>query len=134
MELTNQQVQDALAVLRSMGQQKYPAKFAWKLQTARKQLEPFSETLIEHLQEIQQKYAERDEDGNVVPGKNEKGEPVPGTITIPPADLDAANKELEELLRETVTVENVKLRIFDFPDAVEVTPDMLSALAPIMAD
>jgi hypothetical protein len=134
MELTNQQAQDALAVLRNMGQQKYPAKFAWKLQTARRHLEPFQEALIEAIQGIQQKYAERDDDGNIVPGKNEQGEPLPGTIVIPPKDLAAANQELEELLAETITVENVKLRIFDFPDSVEVTPDMLSALAPIMTD
>lgn len=134
MELTNQQVQDALTVLRYMGQQKYPAKFAWKLQTARKQLEGFQETLIEAIRAIQEKYGTKDEDGNILPNVDETGAPMPGTVRIAAEDLVEANKELEELLQETVTVENVKLRIFDFPDSIEVTPDMLSALSPIMAD
>lgn len=132
MELTNQQVQDALAVLRMLGQKKFPAKFAWKLQTARKQLEPFSETLVEAIQGIQQKYAERDEDGNVVPSKDDQGNAIPGTVSIPTDALEAANKELDELLKEKVTVENVKLRIQDFPESVEIEPDMLAALAPVM--
>lgn len=134
MELTNLQVQEVLGALRAIGQQKFPAKFAWKLQTARKSLEAPAQTLVEAIQEIQQKYAERDKEGKLVEGTNEKGETVPGSIKIPAEKIAEANKELEELLQEKVKVENVQLKVSDFPESAEVTVDMLSALAPIMAE
>lgn len=134
MKLTNMQVQEVLSGIRALGNEKMPAKLAWKIQTARKSLEPFVETLTASIQEIQQKYATRDEKGELVPAKDIEGRDLPGTIQIVPEKLPAANKELEELLAQKVEVTNVSLSIADFPETLTVTADMMAAMSPIITD
>jgi hypothetical protein len=134
MKLTNMQVQEVLAGIRALGSEKMPAKLAWKLQTARKSLEPFLETLTASIQEIQQKYATRDEKGELLPAKDAEGNPIPGTIAIPEEKIGPANKDLEELLSQKVEVTNVSLSIADFPDTLTVTADAMAALSPIITD
>ena len=82
MKLTNQHVMDALSGLNELSNEKFPAKLAWKIQTARLSLEPFAKTLNEQLGTVRDKFAVKDSEGNFVLGVNEKGEPVEGTIQI----------------------------------------------------
>lgn len=134
MQLTNMQVQEILAGLRALGGEKMPAKLAWKIQTTRKSLEPFLETLSTSIQEIQGKYAKRDAKGELVLGKDADGKDVPNTIQIPDDKIASANKDLEELLGQKVEVTNVGFALGDFPDTLTVTADVMAALAPIITE
>lgn len=132
MELTNGQVQEVMQAMLALGTEKVPAKFAWKVQTARRTLEPFYKTLLDAIQEIQLKYALRDKAGELEPGLDARGKPLPGTIRIPPERVPIANKELQDLLEQTVTVDNVGFTLADFPESLELTPDSMAALAPLI--
>lgn len=132
MELTNAEVQDVVTAIRVLSTERVPAKFAWKVQVTRKTLEPFFDTLLNSIQEIQLKYAARTPTGDLEPGVDEDGQPLPNTIRIPPKDVAAANKELRELLEAKIHVENVGFPLHEIPDTLEITPDTMLALSPII--
>ena len=132
MKLTNQHVMDALSGLNELSNEKFPAKLAWKIQTARLSLEPFAKTLNEQLGTVRDKFAVRDSEGNFVLGVNEKGEPVEGTIQIGRENLGAFNKEVGDLMELEVEVNNVALDIADFPESVEISPNNLHSLRGIL--
>ncbi len=132
MKLTNQHVMDALSGLNELSNEKFPAKLAWKIQTARLSLEPFAKTMNEQMGTLRDKFAVKDAEGNFVPGVNEKGEPVEGTIHIGREHVVVFNKELEDLMGLEVEVNNVSIDIADFPDSIEVSPNSLHALRGIL--
>lgn len=133
MRLTNQQLLESFQALQQLSNEKFSAKLAWKIQTARVTLQPFMETLNKSLDEIRMRYAVRDEEGNVVPGKDKEGNDLPGTLQIPTDKIEEANKELRELLAQEVEVsQNVQLSISDFPDTFEISANTLNGLQAIL--
>lgn len=133
MQLTNNQVLNALQGLTTLTNNKLPIKLAWKVTTAVRELEVFAKAVETPMQEIRTKYALKDKDGNFVPAINEAGETVPNTIQIPSEKLQVLNSELSELLNETVNVLNVSLKLEDFPDTLELEPAVLNSLIPLFS-
>lgn len=134
MKLKNEEIFGILTALNSIANEKVPAKLAWKINTARNTLQPFVETLQTVLDETRLRYAILDDDGNPVPGKNEEGEDVPGTIQLKQESIPELNREVSALLTEEVEVANVELSMSAFPDSMEFTPNSLAALQPILVD
>lgn len=135
MKLTNREVQLVLMGLGALGQEKLPVKFAWKVNTIRDVFEPFHKRLVTALEALQHKYAEKDADGNLLPMRDGNGTAVPNTISIPPDRVEEADREFQELLSEEITIDRVvTLRLSEFPDSMELTLDVLKALAPIIED
>ena len=132
MQLTNLQVLNALQGLNTLGQQKLPIKLSWKITTAVRSLEAFAKAVDEPMKEVRIKYALKDADGNLVPAVGEDGKELPDTLQIPNDKIAIANKELGELLEQTVEVLNVKLKLADFPDDMQLEPAVLNALLPIL--
>ena len=71
MKLRNEQILNVFAGLNSLGNEKFSAKLAWKISTARGALTPFVESLEKAMSELRLKYAIRDEEGNPVPAVDE---------------------------------------------------------------
>lgn len=134
MQLTNFQVLNIMQALGAVSQQKLPVKLAWKVTTAVRALEPFAKAVDEPLKEIRTKHANRDHLGNLVEALDKDGNPVPNTITIPNDKIEVVNKEMDELLTQTVEVSNVSLRLSDFPETMELEPAVLTALLPIIKE
>ena len=134
MKLRNEQILNVFAGLNALGNEKFSAKLAWKISTARGALTSFVESLEKAMAEVRTKYALRDEDGNIIPAKNEDGVAVEGTMQVARENIEALNTELIDLLSTETEVANVALSIADFPDTFEVSPNVLQALQPILSE
>jgi len=134
MKLRNEQILNVFTGLNSLGNEKFSAKLAWKISTARGALTPFVESLEKTMSELRLKYAVKDDDGNVIPAVDDEGKSVEGTIQVSRENISVLNKELAELLSVETDVENVSLSINDFPDTLEISPNALAALQPILHD
>lgn len=103
-----------------------PLKGAYKINKIKKNIEKESEFYGEKFQEIVNKYAQ----------KNDNGEPKfseDGTqILIQDGMIDECNTALDELQKLEVEIETYDLSLEDLGDDVECTPDELEALMPFI--
>jgi hypothetical protein len=132
MQLTNIQVLNAVQALSSLGQNKLPFKLAWRVTTALRSLEPFAKAVDEPMKDIRTKYALRDDAGNFVEAIDKDGNNVPNTVQIPNDKIALVNKEMEDLLAQTVEVHNVEFKLSEFPESLELEPNVLNALTPLI--
>lgn len=103
-----------------------PLKGAYKLNKIKKAVEKENEFYVEKFQEIVNKYAKTDDNGNLV--YSDDG----NQIMIKDGMVDECNKALEDLQNLEVQIENYGLTLEDLGDDVECTPDELEALMPFM--
>ena len=103
-----------------------PLKAAYKLNKIRKAAEKEGDFYGEKFQEIIDKYAKKDENGELV--FSEDG----SQIMIKDDMIEECNKELTDLQELEIEIENYGLTIEDFGDDIECTPDDLAALMPFM--
>lgn len=103
-----------------------PLKGAYKLNKIKKAVEKENEFYVEKFQEIVNKYAKTDENGNLV--YSDDG----NQIMIKDGMVDECNKALDDLQNLEVQIENYGLTLEDLGDDVECTPDELEALMPFM--
>ena len=101
-------------------------KVDYKLNKIKKAVEKEGEFYTEKFQEIVDKYARKDDDGNLV--FSDDG----NQIMIKDGMVDECNKALEDLQALEVEVDNFGLTLNDLGDDVECTPDELDALMPFM--
>ena len=101
-----------------------PLKGAYKINKIRKAMEKEADFYSTKFQEIIDKYAKKDENGDVVFSEN--GE----QIIIQEDKIAECNQTLEELQKLEVEVENYNLTIEDLGENLECTPDELDALMP----
>ena len=103
-----------------------PLKAAYKLNKIRKAVEKEGDFYGEKFQEILDKYAKKDENGELV--FSDDG----SQIMIKDDMIEDCNKELSDLQTLEVQIENYNLTIEDFGEGIECTPDDLETLMPFM--
>ena len=103
-----------------------PLKVAYKLNKLKTSITNESEFYSNKFQEIVDKFAKKDDNGNIV--FSDDGE----QIMIAEGKIDECNKELEDLQKLTVEIDNQNLTIDDFGDGVECTPEELEVLMPFL--
>lgn len=103
-----------------------PLKVAYKLNKIRKAVDKEGDFYAEKFQEIVNKYAKTDENGEVI--FSDDGE----QIMIKDGMIDECNKELTELQELSVEIDTYGLKIDDFGEDIECTPDELAAIMPFM--
>lgn len=108
------------------GEAHLPLKAAYKLNKIKKAIDKEGDFYTEKFQEIVDKYAKKDENGEFV--FSEDGE----QIMIKDGMIDDCNKELTELQELSVEIETYGLTIDDFGEGIECTPDELAVLMPFM--
>lgn len=131
MKMSNAELLGFFAALGSLKQRKMPARLAWKLSATEKVLRPFGDAFDGATEELRTRYAEKAEDGSPTMVPDEMGNP---SYDIKPENLEKANEELAELMKETFEVQPVELTLADFPDTLEVTPELMSLLAPMISE
>ena len=104
-----------------------PLKGAYKLNKIKKNLEKDADFYTEKFSEILDKYAKKDENGELV--FSESG----SEIMIKDDKIDECNEALENLQNLEVQIENYNLSIEDLGDNFECTPDQLSSLMPFIS-
>lgn len=104
-----------------------PLKGAYKINKIKKNVIKEAEFYSDKFQEIVDKYAKKDENGN--PEFSEDG----NQILIQDGKIQECNDALEELQSLEVEIENYDLTIDDLGEGVEITPDKLEALMPFFS-
>ena len=103
-----------------------PLKGAYKLNKIKKAVEKENEFYVEKFQEIVDKYAKHDENGNLV--YSEDG----NQIMIKDGMVEECNQALEDLQNLEIQIENYGLTFNDLGEDVKCTPEQLEALMPFM--
>ena len=103
-----------------------PLKGAYKLNKIKKAIEKESEFYTEKFQEIVEKYAKQDDNGNLI--YSDDG----SQIMIKDGMIEECNQALEDLQNLEVEIDNYGLTLEDLGDEVQCTPDQLEALMPFM--
>lgn len=103
-----------------------PLKGAYKLNKIKKAVEKEGEFYTEKFQEIVEKYAKHDDNGQLV--FSEDG----NQIMIKDGMVDECNKALEDLQNLEVEIETYGFNLDDLGEDTECTPDELEALMPFM--
>ena len=134
MQLTNLQVLNALQSLSTISQHKLPIRLAWRITTAIRSLEPFAKAVDEPMKDIRMKYAIKDQLDNYIEAVDDNGNSVPNTIQIPNDKIAIVNKDMDELLSQMVEVLNVKFKLSEFPDTLELQPAVLVGLTPLITE
>lgn len=132
MKLKNKDIIETMDSLNLIGKEKFPIKLSWKIETARRVLEPLYESATEIIAKIKQSKALRNEDGSFIQAKDKDGNEVPNTLIFDNKDVESLNKEIINLLNEEVEVQNIIIKINDFPDDLELSPDTLHSLKSII--
>lgn len=103
-----------------------PLKGAYKLNKIRKAIDKEGEFYAEKFQEIIDKYAKKDDDGNLIFSEDEN------QIMIKDDVIEECNKALMDLQALEVEIDNCNLTIEDLGEDLECTPDELAVLMPFM--
>ena len=121
-KVTMQQIIDFRESINFFGNTNIPLKGAYKINKIKKNLEKEVDFYGTKMQEIIDKYAKKDENGELV--FSEDG----SQIQIQEDKIDECNQALEELQNLEVDIETYNLKIEDLGDNLECTPDDLEAL------
>jgi hypothetical protein len=132
MKMKNKDIIDVMTSLEAIRQEKLPIKFSWKIETTRRTLKPFHEAVTEAIDKIKTNKAIKDEKGKILVPLDDKGDPVPGTLLFDRKEIQEINDEIDALLNEEVEVLNVEIRLSDFPDALEMSPESISKLEKVI--
>jgi len=103
-----------------------PLKGAYKINKIKKAVEQEAEFYSTKFQEIVDKYAQKDEAGQVK--FSEDGD----QILIQEDKISECNQALEDLQNMTVEIDNLNLTLADLGDNLQCTPEQLEALMPFM--
>ena len=128
MKMSNRDLVGVSAALGALRTQKMPPKLAWKMVIIRSTLEPFSKAFDDQVDVLRKNWAEKDADGNPIVVALDNGQE---SYRIPEESVEEANDELESLFDQTFEVDNVELKISDFPESMELTPEVMGLLEPL---
>lgn len=103
-----------------------PLKGAYKINKIKKAVEQEAEFYSTKFQEIVDKYAQKDEEGQVK--FSEDG----NQILIQEDKIAECNQALEDLQNMTVEIDNLNLTLADLGDNLQCTPEQLEVLMPFM--
>lgn len=103
-----------------------PLKGAYKINKIKKAVEQEAEFYSTKFQEIVDKYAQKDEEGQVK--FSEDG----NQIRIQEDKIAECNQALEDLQNMTVEIDNLNLTLADLGDNLQCTPEQLEVLMPFM--
>lgn len=105
-----------------------PLKGAYKINKIKKAVEQEAEFYSTKFQEIVDKYAQKDEEGQVK--FSEDGD----QILIQEDKIAECNQALEDLQKMTVEIDNLNLTLADLGDNLQCTPEQLEALMPFVTE
>ena len=115
--ITLNELLDSVSVFRELSGKTLPIKAAYRIARLLRELDKESATFDESRRKIIDKYAQREENGEMK--QNEEG-----NIIIQQDKIEECNNELVELLNTTIEINAEPLPIDDFGD-IEITPAQL---------
>ncbi len=120
---TIETLQSSLTQLKS---QEMPLRLSYKFSKLLSKIEKDSEFFTEKTREVILKYAEKDENGNLVQTED-------GNIRIQTGKIEEANKAMMEL--NDIEVEDINITFtLDELDSLSIAPEVLQPLLPLIVD
>lgn len=129
--LNNFGFQQALGKLRTMP---FGTKTAYKISFIGNHVDRHVKQGREVFQKIAKKFAKLDENENLIPEKDENGNPIPGSFLFKDDDSrDLFNKEQEEFMTTEHIIPKHKLSV-DELEGTRLSANDISALSPLFSD
>lgn len=124
--VTMEQIIDFRNAIDTFSEMDLPLKAAYKINKIKKTVEKESDFYSEQFQEILNKYAKKDENGDLV--FSESGD----QIMIKDDMVDECNQALSALQNLEIQIDNYNFTIDDLGENLTCTPENLEALMPFM--
>lgn len=134
MELKNREIIDIVNSLNGLARERLPIKLSWRIENSRRALQPFYETALAAVEQAKFRKALRNPDDTFVLAKDPAGNDVPGSLMFPRDQIDELNKEINSVLDEVVEVNNIALKLSEFPDNLEMSAESIRGLDQIIKD
>ena len=125
-ELTLSELMDSASVMQELAKKPMKTKAAFQTARLMREVEKEYSLFQDARTKLIDKYAEKDENGKPKPDEN-------GNYTVPKDDIEAFNKELRDMLEQTLTLNVEPISIEDLGDA-DFTPADMMLLAPFMKE
>ena len=125
-KVTMEQIIDFRNAIDTFSEMDLPLKAAYKINKIKKTVEKESDFYSEQFQEILNKYAKKDENGDLV--FSESGD----QIMIKDDMVDECNQALSALQNLEIQIDNYNFTIDDLGENLTCTPENLEALMPFM--
>ena len=98
MKIKNKDVIEIISTMNTLAKEKLPIKLSWRIQTTRKTLEPFYETVMNEVEQAKKNKAMKNSDGSLILAKDSSVNDVPGSMMFDRNEVEILNKEIESLL------------------------------------
>lgn len=132
-EMTTDELAQASRALGELMKETRPFRLGLALRRVARQIEAAVQDAGELERGVVERHARRDEQGELVPGRDAEGQVQPGTVEI--ADPRACHAELDALRRTRVKVQVEPLTPEDFRDpGPDAAPWVLLALGELIDD
>ena len=118
-ELTVRDMIDSIPTLRELSNKQLKSKVAFKVARLLREIQTESETFETARMNLVKLYAEKDENGEIKTDDK-------GNIYIEQDKIEEFNKELKDLLDNTITINGDKLSLDDLGDETFTPQQMLS--------
>lgn len=125
-EITLSELMDSASVMQELAKKPMKTKAAFQTARLMREVEKEYSLFQDARTKLIDKYAEKDENGKPKPDEN-------GNYTVPKGDIEAFNKELRDMLEQTLTLNAEPISIEDLGDA-DFTPADMMLLAPFMKE
>ena len=134
MRVSNESLLEARAALAQLTRVPVRSVTAARIAAIARQVDAVAATVVRRRDEIVDRYADRDADGNPVPASDETMR-ARGMIRIDPERRDAFETEITALLTETVEIAGRPLTLADLTrsggEPVDLTASLLLSLGPL---
>jgi hypothetical protein len=79
-------------------------------------------------------YRSKNPDGSFILATGPDGNSVPGTMMFPRDEVEELNKEINSVLDEVVEVNNIAIKLSEFPDNLEMSAESIKGLDKVVKD
>ena len=134
MRIKNKDIIEIVTTMNMLAREKLPIRTAWRIETSRKALMPFFETVVGLIDQTKKGKALKNPDGSFILAKDKNDADIPGTLMFEKSIVEELNSEINNLLEEEVEVENISLNISDFPENLELTADSIRSLEKVIKE
>lgn len=125
-EITLSELMDSASVMQELAKKPMKTKAAFQTARLMREIEKEYSLFQESRKGLIDKYADKDENGEPKADEN-------GNYTVPKENIEEFNKELKEMLDQTLSLNVEPISIEDLGDA-DFTPADMMLLAPFMKE
>jgi hypothetical protein len=133
MRLKNKEILEILNSIGFLCKNKLKVRLAWKLESIRRSLAPVVESYDSKVNYLKAARAIKNEQGQIVPSKDENGNSIPNTMMFDKKVVGQLNAEINMILEDESEVEFEPISVSEFGD-MEVPQLIIKGLFKAMTE